>query len=194
MDILEKLFNACRLIFILVISLISACSTQVEQQLPEFTIEVKEPKRMRFYGKGAGAGMMLMSSMGPMGVAVGVAIDEGIGKDINKAAVEAGFSIERTLREALINNAPKTLGCIQTVTIDRYGFITQPGDDDPVTPQLHLTFTFINTETLSVKYPEQLEQPPICTLPLAQSKENGEAVIQCFRNAARQYLTAVESI
>lgn len=46
-----------------------------------------------FEGRGAGAGMMLSSTMGPMGIAIGFAIDEGIKKDINKAFNAAGYTL-----------------------------------------------------------------------------------------------------
>ncbi len=156
----------------------------------KFSIQVKEPHRMRFYGKGAGAGMMLMSSMGPMGIAVGVAIDEGIGKEIDKTAMQAGFSIEKIVRESLINNAPKTLANIQTINIDRYGFITQSGENDPVAPQLHITIHYSNGESTALKFPEGIDSVPAsaCTLPLDQAKQEGAAVAACFHKAVDGYL------
>jgi hypothetical protein len=39
-----------------------------------------------FSGRGAASGPMMMSAMGPAGIAVGLAIDVGIGKDIQRAA------------------------------------------------------------------------------------------------------------
>jgi hypothetical protein len=44
------------------------------------------PDRISFQGKGAGAGIALISSMGPVGIALGVAIHEGIAKDIRTTA------------------------------------------------------------------------------------------------------------
>jgi len=40
---------------------------------------------LHFEGKGSAAGIMLMGAMGPAGIAIGVAIDVGIAKDIAKA-------------------------------------------------------------------------------------------------------------
>jgi hypothetical protein len=70
--------------------LVSSPVTEVEQ----IDIQFAQPKHIVFQGKGAGAGIALMSTMGPMGIALGVAIDEGIAKDIRTQAVEQQFDID----------------------------------------------------------------------------------------------------
>ncbi len=114
------------LIACLVVSVLAASCAHV----PSVDVSVTEPDRIRFQGKGAGAGMMLMSSMGSMGIAIGIAIDEGIGKDINKTADAAGFDIEQMLREEIneqFKQAPNLK--VKTdkikVVVERYGFITR---------------------------------------------------------------------
>lgn len=63
-------------------------------------VDVKKLDRIYFTGRGAGAGVMLTSTMGPMGIAIGVAIDEGIGKDIQKAFTESGFQLSVFVAES----------------------------------------------------------------------------------------------
>jgi 3-oxoacyl-[acyl-carrier-protein] synthase-1 len=65
-----------KICFILIIALLQACAS-IKQ--PKISIEFSDPDRIRFSGKGAGAGVMMSSSMGVMGIAIGVAIDEGMG-------------------------------------------------------------------------------------------------------------------
>ena len=72
--------------------------THIKSISHEYTVEVSEPKRIRFQGKGMGAGMMLAGTMGPMGMAIGVAIDEGISKDIQLVADKVNFDFEKTAR------------------------------------------------------------------------------------------------
>lgn len=63
----------------------SSCSFIQKSREIVFAVSVPETLAVRFEGKGAAAGVMMSSSMGPMGVAIGVAIDEGIAKDIRGA-------------------------------------------------------------------------------------------------------------
>ncbi len=145
-------------------------------------ITAPEPDRIRFQGKGAGAGMMLMSSMGPMGIAIGVAIDEGIAKDIDGAARESGFAIKNVLGRAF-----QKIGSgnnFNTLTIERYGFITRSGDNDPVAAQLHVYIVREDGNRLSVKYPEDFDGDAILLTPLELIKTDGDSVLQSFDSAA----------
>ncbi|SMF33870.1 hypothetical protein SAMN02745866_02141 [Alteromonadaceae bacterium Bs31] len=93
---------------------------------------------MHFSGKGAGAGMMLSSSMGPMGIAIGVAIDEGIAKEIGEAAGKAEFDIAQIVKAAFDRSK---INQPLNVVVAHYGFVTAPseeGVDDPVLPKLVL--------------------------------------------------------
>jgi hypothetical protein len=67
---------------------------------PTVTTELND-ERLRFSGKGAGAGVMLSSSMGPMGIAIGVAIDEGIAKAIRENAQANNLDIRFLLSSSL---------------------------------------------------------------------------------------------
>ena len=84
---------ACLLISLLILS---SC---VQQAILDTVIE--NNKRLHFSGKGAGAGIMLSSAMGPVGMAIGFAIDEGIAKDIRHTANQHSIRIEDILRKEL---------------------------------------------------------------------------------------------
>ncbi len=61
----------------------------------EMTLVIPDDNYISFTGKGAGAGMALMSTMGPVGVAIGLAIDEGIAKEIrSNLGVDQGTTDE----------------------------------------------------------------------------------------------------
>ncbi|KZN44123.1 hypothetical protein JL49_06170 [Pseudoalteromonas luteoviolacea] len=59
-----------------------------------------------YVGRGAAAGPMLMGAMGPMGIAVGIAIDEGIGKDIKSALSGSLVQNQATVVESIAANYP----------------------------------------------------------------------------------------
>lgn len=170
-----------RCLFVLLAISVASCATQ-SRSVSTLDVISPDPDRIRFQGKGAGAGMVLMSSMGPMGIAIGVAIDEGIAKDIDSAARESGFDIKnilvRTFQVAGIGSK------LNTLTIQRYGFISRSGDNDPVAPQLHVYVVRNDGSSLSVKYPGDFDDEAILLTPLELVKTDGDAVIQSFDSAA----------
>lgn len=171
-------FRSCFLI-ILILS-IASCAIRY-QPASTLNITLPDPDRIRFQGKGAGAGMMLMSSMGPMGIAIGVAIDEGISKEIDGAARESGFDIKN-----IFGLAFQKIGSgnsVNTLTIERYGFITRFGDDDPVAAQLHVNIVRDDGSKLSVKYPDDFGKESILLTPLELIKTDGDAIIKSFEFA-----------
>lgn len=161
------------------IALIAACASQTPQNLD---ITTAEPDRVRFQGKGAGAGMMLMSSMGPMGIAIGIAIDEGIAKDIDKAARAAGLEIKSVVSEAY--RASDSRLNISALTIERYGFMTRSGDNDPVAVQLHISVAQADGSKLWVKYPEDFDKKDVRLDPLDVVKVDGSVSVEAIRHAA----------
>lgn len=120
--------------------------------------------------------MMLMSSMGPMGIAVGIAIDEGIGKEIDTKFKEAGGDLA-VLTKSTINNAPK-IPNLETVSIEQFLFKLVPATNDAVEP--HLVFTVICKHNQSPRKLEYNSQVKINNeLPLLNElKENGEQTKQ----------------
>lgn len=155
-------------------------------------ITAPEPDRIRFQGKGAGAGMMLMSSMGPMGIAIGVAIDEGIAKEIDSAARESGFDINDVLSRAFQKNS--CIVSVNTLTIERYGFITRSGDDDPVAAQLHVYIVRDDGNSMSVKYPEDFDGADIKLTPLELMKSDGDEAVLSFDAAAVAVFSRIEEL
>lgn len=146
--------------------------------------------RVRFHGKGAGAGMMLMSSMGPMGIAIGVAIDEGIGKDIDASARAVGLDI-RSITQSAIDKVGAVH--LSSITIERYGFVTRSGDNDPVAVQLHLTVASNDGQIHTLKYPEDFDDKLVPTFPLDSVKAKGALSVDAFEQAALVVFTRVES-
>lgn len=100
-------------------------------------VSAKEPGRIRFEGKGAGAGIMLMSAMGPAGIAIGIAIDEGIAKDIQKTAEEGKVNFQEIFIQALQSSTKMqgtylvgtSEGADVNIRIDRVGFKLIPGEN-----------------------------------------------------------------
>jgi hypothetical protein len=157
----------------------------------QISISVTDQDRIRFSGKGAGAGMMMSSSMGVMGIAIGVAIDEGIGKDIHTAFVEDGgnFSLlvqsetESWLSTICAENEKPKEVCESAsqlhINIYRYGFVTISGEDDPVKPELDIGF-------ILDKHPEMrlnLNDTDLSSaqLPLSDAKSKGKQVANSLR-------------
>lgn len=159
---------------------------------PQIEVVVSEPDRIRFKGKGAGAGMMMAGTMGPMGIAIGVAIDEGIGKDIDGTAREGNVEIKTLLREAAeaaLDKPGHPLARIEADTIqivvERYGFVTASGEGDPVQPQLHVTFLYDGDEKQTLRIPEGFKSAPqfvFDTYQLDKIKTNAETIRRAFNN------------
>lgn len=142
---------------LLVLALLGACSSlQVPPLVERVSIEHSDrTKTVKYSGKGAGASAMLMSSMGPMGVAVGIAIDEGIGKDIHTGFSEAGGDIGQLMHTAVSDGLTKAclskqadLGqvCNRDVQIlvrlQRIALKAAPGDSDLVVADVSFNIHF----------------------------------------------------
>jgi len=163
------------------------------------TSTVTDPDRIRFQGKGAGAGMMLSGSMGPMGIAIGVAIDEGIGKEIDATATQANVKFtalfENKLRKFIATNSQYADVNNIAVTIERYGFMTQSGDNDPVSAEIKAHF-IINQQKYIVDYPTMLKRDSqnknseLPTQPLEAIKKDAKAIQLLFNNSIDLALTA----
>jgi hypothetical protein len=161
-------------------------------------VEVKTGERsnLAFTGKGAAAGIMMDAYMGGAGVAIGIAIDEGIAKDIatNLAKYPSGFSITSLVEKNLLaesknqysikrdsTKTSRTIAATQIV-IDTYGFRTFPGEGDKVTPWLKIRF-INNTNNMLLTYPDDFQSPQ--TLELADAKTNPELTFGQLNNAVQ---------
>lgn len=187
----------------LLLAQVSACSlskvTNTEKVKSPINVEFSSPKHIRFQGKGAGAGMALMSSMGPVGIAIGVAIDEGIAKDIRQSAAESGLDIDELVKSNLsrsselafnigtvhtkedeVNNSAKLL-----VIIKSYGFVIVDGNNDLTTAKWQLQVIQHDAEGKVPKitefnFPDDYNNQPknkLTSYPLEQVKEDGNKAI-----------------
>lgn len=169
-----------------------ACSTFSGVHRVPYSLTFDEPQRLRFQGKGAGAGMMLSSSMGPMGVAIGVAIDEGIAKDIQAGMDGAGCALEPLVDQAFEQSAAQrgwsaVKGKSDTertaqLTIQRLGFRSTSGDQDPAHAEVTLLLRYGNLD-YALGYPTENSTPD--ALPLQRLKSDGGAACRMLRDALR---------
>jgi hypothetical protein len=118
---------------------ISACSSLPFSFNNSIEITYSSPDRISFQGKGAGAGIALMSTMGPVGIALGVAIDEGIAKDIRANAESGGIDFKRIFdltvsQSDLLKNAER-------IEVKKYGFVIKNGSKDYVAAEVDLVIT-----------------------------------------------------
>jgi len=140
-----------RLLTVTLAFLLGACSfidTKPAEQAA-ISVSIEGQDRIRFSGKGAGAGMMMSASMGSMGIAIGVAIDEGISKEIHESFVASGGNFAeivesetRAWLSKVCHENPKKLRSLcfsrssMMVRVYRYGFVTTSGEADPVKVEL----------------------------------------------------------
>lgn len=118
------------LVFLLL--LVFGCSTLGIDEARD-TIHIKNAATIKYTGKGAGASFALMGAMGPIGAAIGVAIDEGISKDIRKNIEVSGFDLVAHLCEQY---RKQEVHCVsvaeqaqQTLVIEKID-LTSKGSDD----------------------------------------------------------------
>jgi hypothetical protein len=124
-------------IFLLTLCITSTgCSSLSFLSQSPVEIHYSSPDRISFQGKGAGAGIALMSSMGPVGIAIGVAIDEGIAKDIRDTAKVGGVDFKAMLKQAIPSiDSLKDAGRIE---VTKYGFVIKNGSKDYVASEVHI--------------------------------------------------------
>ncbi len=180
------------------LSLITGCvsiGTQTDRALT-LDIQFQEPKRFSYRGKGAGAGMALMSSMGSMGVAIGVAIDVGIGRDIEEPAIAAGFNIDEMLSNHFIANkngqfklaSPGAETPDLSILVKKYGFMNMGGENDQTAVELVLEVSKANCETVTINYPDDYKKntgQSIASQPLKTLKSDGRASKALFEPAIK---------
>jgi hypothetical protein len=163
---------------------------QKDRYLP-YVVEFADPQRLRFHGKGGAAGMMMSSSMGPMGIAIGVAIDEGIAKDIQVAMNTSGClldqmvadAFERTsaLHDRAVVKQDLHVQDVVSIKVQRVGFIATAGDADPAYAEVHLSLRFKGTD-YSLSHPAKLEKE-VNVVPLEHLKSDGALACQMLTAA-----------
>ncbi|MEM9101176.1 MAG: hypothetical protein AAGB12_02540 [Pseudomonadota bacterium] len=172
------------LIFVIFSWILTACeSNSVKPAATTIKISFSEPNRIRFQGKGAGAGAMLSSSMGPMGIAIGVAIDEGIAKDIQSTADQANIQIEELARKLAAKHLSSLNMASLALHVERYGFITQPGAGDPIAAEIIASLKTTSGSTIRVHYPKDFSQDSIKKAQLEEVKATPEVIQELFVEA-----------
>lgn len=125
------------LLLLLASCLIISCA---HTPTPSISVEFGDRQTLYFTGKGAAAGIMMDAYLGGAGVAIGIAIDEGIAKDIAAAIqkVNPEFDIRKLVQEQLVvaSDVVVTKNW-QSLVIEKYGFKVVEGD--VVNPVLELT-------------------------------------------------------
>lgn len=149
---MQRLFFVRFLFFcFLLVWLLASCVYPFGHEKYFYHVDIPESVRIGFEGKGAAAGVMMSSSMGPMGIAIGVAIDEGIAKDIREALGRADCNlhdvISKSFQEAARVHAatviPLAYGSERSadmlVHLDQVKFRTLPSEQDLTTAAVVLT-------------------------------------------------------
>jgi len=175
-----------RFAHVLVLSLLVGCSTSDVSPESELLVDIAEPDRIRFEGKGSAAGFMLSGSMGPMGIAIGVAIDEGISKEIQSAADSVDFQMESLVRRSF---ALAPIGCnIKRIEIERYGFKMLSGSGELAVPHIKSKIVGASGKTEVVNYPSDAaeESDQQLSAELDALKSSGQLVQQRLSAAITQ--------
>ncbi len=172
-----------RVFIALVIMQLAACSVFPSSSTKSINLQFNEPNRISFQGKGAGAGIALMGTMGPVGIAIGVAIDEGIAKDIRKAvdneegdtkAFVAGMvtsQIKAQGYNVALNSEQPTY---PTITIKRYGFKIMNGSTDATAAEWSIEIELEPGKKINVHYPKDFSKDSIKTYVLSDLKKDGK--------------------
>jgi hypothetical protein len=178
---MRKIMN--RVFIALMILQLAACSVLSSNPTKSVNLQFKEPNRISFQGKGAGAGIALMGAMGPVGIALGVAIDEGIAKDIREAvSEEKGDSNKFVTR--LVTNQIEAQGysvalnskqqTVPVITIKRYGFKIMNGSTDATAAEWDVEIELESGKKVKVQYPKDFNKDSIKTYVLADLKKDGK--------------------
>lgn len=183
-------------LFLLGVLFVTACAHQPAHIQPEVVV-INEADSVSFEGRGAGAGVMLMSSMGPAGIAVGVAIDVGIGKDIDKGIQDSGRVFSELLSRKLNTGCAAINGIALSekpvVIIEKYGFRVAKGDSDSVVGWFTLRLNAENSDSFT--YPKDIPVE-VNTIPKAQFgvvKSDGNAAVQLWSDSLEALCVSDES-
>ena len=171
--------------------------TKPSQTLMPVAIQVTGQDRVQFSGKGSAAGMMMSSSMGLMGIAIGIAIDEGIAKDIATTAEAAQLNFSEILYAAIQHQGQQqqytmTMADSQAtarlvIDIEKYGFKVVPGTDDLISAEINLKIHPVNEEPVTVNYPDDFsESDHLATMPLEALKTDSAAIASLWEDASHE--------
>jgi len=166
-----------------ILLLFSACANKIINS----QIIYGDRSTLSFSGKGAAAGMMMDAYMGGAGVAIGIAIDEGIAKDIsaNLSSRSDGFNMLALMYEELNSNVKnagnKRKQILATkITVETYGFRSARGEGDKVSAWLKVRFSNHDTNVL-LTYPDDFALPAV--IEFIDAKKNPELAFSTLKAA-----------
>jgi hypothetical protein len=177
-----KINLTMRIILLLLVSCLTISCAHT--RAPSVPVEYGDRQTLYFTGKGAAAGMMMDSLLGGTGVAIGIAIDEGIAKDIAAAIQKANpeFDIRKLVQEqlAIASNDVATKNW-QSLVIEKYGF--KVSDGDYVSPVLELT---VNCKGSAKKIHFETDPANSDKTELELIKKNGKVAEDLLRQAVME--------
>lgn len=154
---------------------------------PPVEVTYGERQSLYFTGRGSAAGIMMDSVLGGAGIAIGIAIDEGIAKDISAAILSSNpeFTMDGLVKDALKEKVKQGMNVdgLKSVVITKYGFQVAP--DDKVAPLVALQFTCESADIPVVEFTSDNKDQ---TIPFDQSKTNGKLVEKLLRDAVVELL------
>jgi hypothetical protein len=168
-----------RVIYVVVMLFLVACAVNNHDDLQ---VAYGERQTLHFTGRGAAAGIMMDSLLGGTGVAIGIAIDEGISKDIaaaisvNNPKFSMGALVKDTLDGAVSQGV--NIDGLKSVIIEKYGFQSAP--DDTVIPLLELQLVCRSGLIQKINFvPNELDR----ALPFDKVKTDGSLAEKALRGA-----------
>lgn len=172
------------ILLLLICCLMTSCT---KTRTPPVEVTYGERQSLYFTGRGSAAGIMMDSVLGGAGIAIGIAIDEGIAKDISAAILSSNpeFTMDGLVKDALKEKVKQGMNVdgLKSVVITKYGFQVAP--DDKVAPLVALQFTCESADIPVVEFTSDNKDQ---TIPFDQSKTNGKLVEKLLRDAVVELL------
>lgn len=163
---------------LIIVFCFSGCATF--QANPNVDVVLDEKASFTYSGRGAGAGVALMSTMGPAGIAVGVAIDEGIRKDLAESARGEGFDLERILE----NGSGISTFQANQVVIYEYGMKDILGTSGLMSP--YVTYSLQSDEKIEFVLVGNSESELANRMySLNEYRDNGSKIVEVFELLAK---------
>lgn len=132
---------------------------------PHYTFTPPTQPQLSFSGRGASAGPMFMDAMGPSGIAVGLAIDVGIGKQIEQFGFPTGVQLAQLLTQSIAklpSGKPKQLFFSTrqqpNIQVHKIGFVELPSYSNLIIPSVALNIQKGSWQS-ACKYPEDFITP-----------------------------------
>ena len=158
-------------LFLVVIALFCGCSSN-----PNNKAVISLPDKLTYAGKGAAAGIALMGVLGPSGIAIGAAIDVGIGKDIQ--SLNDPSLLRKGIEDIVLQyNSAAEINYIQKLIITDITF--KPVTDDlatvTITAQAYFTdesVSVLTSSTLNTPFEQLITKNEAGNLLIFQSLNN----------------------